>query len=67
MALYKCPACGKEKELHATTLCIVNGKARVKEALCGCGEYMESTKEFDGYPTIHRNESDTSHMKSIRK
>ena len=63
MALYKCLSCGKEKELHATTLCIVNGKARVKEALCSCGDYMESTKEFKGWPSVHRPESDTNHSK----
>ena len=63
MALYKCPACGKEKELHATTIAIINGKAQVKEALCGCGEYMQSMEKFKGWPTIHRPDSDTNHSK----
>ena len=63
MALYKCPACGKEKELHATTITIINGKAQVKEALCGCGEYMQSAEKFKGWPTIHRPDSDTNHSR----
>ena len=65
MTTYQCK-CGATKELTKTTLCIINGKAQVKEALCSCGEYMQSTKEFSGYPTIIRPDSDTNHMKSIR-
>jgi len=64
MTLYQCN-CGATKELNKTTICVVNGKVQVKEALCNCGEYMQSTKEFSGYPTIIRPDSDTNHTKNL--
>jgi hypothetical protein len=66
MALYQCEKCGASRELRKTTICIVNGKAQAKEALCGCGEYMQNTKEFTGFATVQRPSSDTNHVKSLR-
>ena len=66
MALYQCEKCGATRELRKTTICIVNGKAQAKEALCGCGEYMQNTNEFNGFATVQRPSSDTNHVKSLR-
>ncbi len=56
MALYKCKKCNAEKELSKTTIKLINGSVRVVEALCSCGEYMEDTTEFKGYPNLIRTE-----------
>lgn len=63
MSTYRCEKCGATRELNKTTIAIVNGKAQVKEALCSCGEYMQSMEKFKGWPTIHRPDSDTTHSK----
>ena len=56
VALYKCKKCKAEKELSKTTIKIIDGSVRVVEALCSCGEYMEDTIEFKGYPNLIRTE-----------
>jgi hypothetical protein len=65
MTTYQCK-CGATRQLNKTTLCIIDDKAQVKEALCGCGEYMQSTKEFNGFGNVHRPASDTNHINSLR-
>jgi hypothetical protein len=56
MSLFKCNKCKAKKELSKTTLKVINGTCRVVEALCSCGEYMEDTTEFKGYPNLIRTE-----------
>ena len=56
MALYKCNKCKAQKELSKTTIKVIDGAVRVVEALCSCGEYMEDTIEFKGYPNLIRTE-----------
>ena len=56
MAKYKCPNCNIEKELSKTTIKMINGEIRIKEALCNCGEYMKDVLEFKGYPNLIRTE-----------
>jgi hypothetical protein len=57
MSKYECKDCNKQKDLRNSTLILVEGKVRTKEAKCECGEYMEEVKgKFTGFPTIIRNE-----------
>ena len=60
MALYKC-RCGNEKQLGKVTL-IYKNKWVAKEALCECGEYMESEPE-EGMPSLKRTEASLSKKK----
>ena len=60
MALYKCQ-CGNEKQLGKVTL-IYKNKWVAKEALCECGEYMESEPE-KGMPSLKRTEASLSKKK----
>ena len=60
MALYKC-RCGNEKQLGKVTL-IYKNKWVATEALCECGEYMESEPE-EGMPSLKRTEADLSKKK----
>ena len=56
MLQYICK-CGESLELHKATLEVKDGKVRTKEAECSCGKYMEEVeKDFDGFPSIKRNE-----------
>tara|TARA_R100000656_G_C3928187_1_gene124251 strand:- start:160 stop:420 length:261 start_codon:yes stop_codon:yes gene_type:complete len=53
---YKCKKCKKEKEILKGTIGIFDDKVICKQAFC-CGEYMKDVEEeFNGFPTIHRNE-----------
>ena len=53
---YKCKKCQKEKEITKGTIGIFDDRVICKQAFC-CGEYMKDTEEeFNGFPTIHRNE-----------
>jgi len=57
MFKYHCKPCNITKDLRNATLVVIEGKVRTKEAKCKCGEYMnEIKKDFDGWPTIIRNE-----------
>ena len=55
MALFMCKKCKNEKELKKQTLIFLKKKVVAKEALCKCGNYMESKIE-KGIPSIIRNE-----------
>jgi hypothetical protein len=55
MTQFKCNNCGKTKELMKITLKEVNGKIVTIEALCDCGEYMES-EPTEGMPDLIRTE-----------
>jgi len=63
MAKYQCSNCNATRDLHKTTLVVVNGKAETKEALCECGTYMQNIEEFKGFATVIRPASDTNHSK----
>jgi hypothetical protein len=55
MTLYKCK-CGKEeKHLGKVTIVHKEGKWVAKEALCSCGEYMDS-EPTEGMPKLIRTE-----------
>lgn len=58
---YKCRKCQKEKKITKGTIGIFDDRIICKQAFC-CGEYMKDTEEeeFNGFPTIHRNESNLS-------
>ena len=57
MLIYQCNKCQKQKELMRTTLEIVDGKIRTREAKCECGHYMQEVKkDFDGFPCLIRTE-----------
>lgn len=55
MTKYKCKKCKKEKDLDKVTIVIIGDKVEVKEALCGCGEYMDS-EPVEGMPSLIRTE-----------
>ena len=55
---YKCKKCQKQKEIAKGTITYSNDEERVicLQAIC-CENYMyEIEEEFNGFPTIHRNE-----------
>ena len=53
---YKCEKCEKQKEILKGTIGIFNDRIICKQAYC-CGEYMKDAEgEFNGFPTIIRNE-----------
>ena len=55
---YNCKKCKTEKEILKATIIYCNEEKRTvcKEAIC-CESYMyEIEEEFNGFPTIHRNE-----------
>ena len=58
MTLYKCE-CGNKKEIGKTTIALRDGKWRTLQALCDCGEYMESEPK-EGMPSIKRTEESLS-------
>jgi|TARA_R100000742_G_C4239130_1_gene59159 hypothetical protein len=55
MALYICNKCKNQKELKKQTLVLIKKNWMVKEALCICGNYMES-KTQKGIPYLIRTE-----------
>ena len=55
MTKYKCKKCKKERMLDKATIIVLKGKVVVKEALCGCGEFMVS-EPTDGMPGLIRTE-----------
>jgi hypothetical protein len=59
---YRCKKCKKEKEIIKATLEYIEGKWETKEALCKCGEYMES-EPVEGMPSLIRNEEHMSKKK----
>ena len=58
MTLYKCK-CGDEKEIGKATIGLRDGKWRTIQALCDCGEWMESEPE-EGMPSLIRTEETLS-------
>ncbi len=56
MAQFICKKCKNKKELKKQTLIFFKKKVVAKEALCKCGNYMESKIE-KGMPNIIRNEN----------
>ena len=59
MTTYKCE-CGKEeKEISKATIVLRDGKWVAKEALCGCGKYMDS-EPAEGMPDLIRTEPSLS-------
>ena len=52
MTLYKCK-CGNEEEIGKATIGLRDGKWRTIQALCDCGEWMESEPE-EGMPSLKR-------------
>tara|TARA_Y100001970_G_C14063300_1_gene765359 strand:- start:147 stop:401 length:255 start_codon:yes stop_codon:yes gene_type:complete len=55
MTLYKCE-CGKEeKEITKATIVYRDGNWVAKEAICGCGKYMDS-EPAEGMPNLIRTE-----------
>ena len=64
MALYKCE-CGKEeKHLGKVTIIHKQGKWVAKEALCSCGNYMDS-EPTDGMPNLIRTEPTLSKKRDM--
>lgn len=64
MALYKCE-CGKEeKHLGKVTIIHKQGKWVAKEALCSCGNYMDS-EPTDGMPNLIRTEPTLSKKRNM--
>ena len=61
MTLYKCE-CGQTKEISKATIVLRDKKWVAKQALCGCGLYMDSEPE-EGIPTLKRTESSLSKKK----
>ena len=61
MTLYKCE-CGETKEISKATIVLRDKKWVAKQALCGCGLYMDSEPE-EGMPTLKRTESSLSKKK----
>jgi hypothetical protein len=55
MSLYKCPKCGKTREIQKITINIVDGRLITPEALCSCGVYM-TTANKEGMPGLIRTE-----------
>ena len=45
-----------EKTINKRTIKIIEGTVQIIEALCSCGEYMDSMEEFQGYPNLIRTE-----------
>ena len=64
MALYKCN-CGKEeKHFGKVTIVHKGGKWVAKEAVCSCGEYMDSEPE-EGIPKLIRTEPTLSKKRDM--
>ena len=55
MTKYKCKKCKKERMLGTVTIIVLDSKVVVKEALCGCGEFMVSAP-VEGMPSLIRTE-----------
>tara|TARA_R100000655_G_scaffold36432_3_gene70726 strand:+ start:2618 stop:2812 length:195 start_codon:yes stop_codon:yes gene_type:complete len=52
MIKFVCENCKARKNLTRATIKIIEGKVRVKEAQCECGEWMrEIEKKFEGFTT----------------
>ena len=65
MSIYICK-CGEKKDLHKVSVVVIEGKVRVKEALCLCGEYMEEEDtSFQGFPNLIRTEPRNSMGSSL--
>ena len=58
MTLYKC-TCGETKEIGKATLAFKEGRWRTIQALCDCGEWMDSEAE-EGMPSLRRTEPSLS-------
>tara|TARA_R110000744_G_scaffold67248_3_gene137163 strand:+ start:911 stop:1162 length:252 start_codon:yes stop_codon:yes gene_type:complete len=58
MTLYKCK-CGNKEEIGKATLALRDGRWRTIQALCDCGEWMDSEPE-EGMPNLKRTEPSLS-------
>ena len=58
MTLYKC-TCGETKEIGKATIALKEGRWRTIQALCDCGEWMDSEPE-EGMPNLKRTEPSLS-------
>ena len=59
MSLYRCP-CGKEeKEISNAIIGLREGKWVCINAVCSCGQYMDSEPE-EGFPQLKRTEASLS-------
>ena len=58
MTIYKC-TCGETKEIGKATLALKEGRWRTIQALCDCGEWMDSDPE-EGMPSLKRTEPSLS-------
>jgi len=54
MTKYSCK-CGNTEEIGKATLALRDGRWRTIQALCDCGEWMESEPE-EGMPSLRRTE-----------
>ena len=59
MTTYKCECCKEEKEISKATIILRDKKWVCKEALCGCGKYMDS-EPAEGMPDLIRTEPSLS-------
>ena len=56
MLKYKCK-CGNTKDLQKATIKVIDGKVRIEQSLCECGEWMQEVeKDFTGFPSLLRTE-----------
>tara|TARA_R110000823_G_scaffold141526_1_gene271374 strand:+ start:71 stop:262 length:192 start_codon:yes stop_codon:yes gene_type:complete len=62
MSIYSCKKCKSEKEITRVNLIYLEDKKKweAREALCDCGNYMQS-KNKNGFPSLIRTE------KSLKK
>tara|TARA_R110002012_G_scaffold5260_1_gene24172 strand:+ start:417 stop:671 length:255 start_codon:yes stop_codon:yes gene_type:complete len=59
MTIYKCECCKEQKEISKATIILRDKKWVCKEALCGCGKYMDS-EPAEGMPDLIRTEPSLS-------
>ena len=62
MTVYKCECCKETKEVGKATIVHREGKWVCKEAICSCGNYMDS-EPVDGMPNLRRTEPSLSKNK----
>ena len=61
MTLYKCK-CGNSKEINRATIGLRDSKWVCVNAVCSCGQYMDSEPK-EGMPSIKRTEESLSKKK----
>ena len=63
--IYTC-ICGESKDIHRSTIRVVNEKVVVSEALCKCGEYM-TADPIEGMPNLIRTDPSLDRVKDRDK